>query len=85
MYANKLYFIAPATVTERAQQDVLFKRILNQSLTFHLWNSKTYALIPEPDSLAARLINHPCIHCSEDQAAVLMQCLKYAEEQVDKG
>ncbi|KAK2989272.1 hypothetical protein RJ640_017269 [Escallonia rubra] len=59
------YFIAPATVTDIAQQDVLFKRILNQSLTFHLWNSITYALIPEPDSLAARLINHPCIHCSE--------------------
>ncbi|KAM7500372.1 hypothetical protein LguiA_024786 [Lonicera macranthoides] len=59
------YFTAPATETERAQQDDLFKRILNESFTFHFWNSLTLALVPEPKSLVARLINQPCIRCSD--------------------
>ncbi|GLT59145.1 hypothetical protein SLA2020_319810 [Shorea laevis] len=59
------YFVAPVTEIEKVQQDTLFKKILNESLTFHFWNSFTSALIPEPGSLVARLIDHPCIHCSD--------------------
>ncbi|GMI91679.1 hypothetical protein like AT4G19900 [Hibiscus trionum] len=59
------YFVAPMTETEKSQQDVLFNKILTESVTFHFWNSVTSSLIPEPESLAARIINHPCIHCSE--------------------
>ncbi|KAE9597313.1 hypothetical protein Lal_00007373 [Lupinus albus] len=59
------YFIAPATKTEKAQQDVLLEKILQESLTFHFWNSLTSSLIPEPDSLVARLMNHACIRCLE--------------------
>ncbi|KAE7995958.1 hypothetical protein FH972_000710 [Carpinus fangiana] len=57
------YFTTPATEAEKAQQDALFRTILNASLTFHLWNSLTSALIPDPDSLVTRLIDHPCIRC----------------------
>lgn len=59
------YFVAPAAEIDKAQLDALFKKILNESLTFHFWNSMTSALIPEPESLVARLINHPCIRCSD--------------------
>ncbi|MBA0745501.1 hypothetical protein Gogos_008074 [Gossypium gossypioides] len=59
------YFVSPTTESEKLQQDALFNRILTESVTFHFWNSLTSALIPEPTSLVARLINHPCIHCSE--------------------
>lgn len=59
------YFVAPTTETEKAQQDALFNKILTESVTFHFWNSLTFALIPEPGSLVARLMDHPCIHCSE--------------------
>lgn len=57
------YFLSPATENERAQQDFLFKRILNESFTFHLWNSLTFAVVPDPESIVARLIDHTCIHC----------------------
>lgn len=60
--ANR-YFVTPATESEKAQQDALFKRILGGSLTFHFWNSMTSALIPEPESLVGRLIDKSCIHC----------------------
>ncbi|XVF40056.1 hypothetical protein PTKIN_Ptkin01aG0081900 [Pterospermum kingtungense] len=59
------YFVAPTTETEKSQQDALFNKILTESLTFHFWNSLTSALIPEPESLVTRLIDHPCIHCNE--------------------
>ncbi|CAL1402407.1 unnamed protein product [Linum trigynum] len=59
------YFATPASENERAEQDALFTRITRQSLTMHFWNSMTSTLIPESDSLAARLINHPCIRCSD--------------------
>ncbi|KAL5055307.1 hypothetical protein RYX36_035989 [Vicia faba] len=59
------YFLAPATEAQKAQQDVLLEKILHESLTFHFWNSLTSALIPEPDSLVARLMNYACIRCSE--------------------
>ncbi|XP_050368319.1 uncharacterized protein At4g19900 [Argentina anserina] len=59
------YFTAPATETEKAQQDVLFRKILNESFTFHFWNSLTSSLIPELESLATRLIDHSCIRCSD--------------------
>lgn len=57
------YFTAPATEIEKAQQDGLFRKILNKSLTFHFWNSLTSALIPEQESLVNRLIDHTCIRC----------------------
>lgn len=60
------YFAAPGTESERAEQELLLNRILKESVTVHLWNSVTSALIPEPESLIARLINHFCIHCSDE-------------------
>ncbi|CAL0313600.1 unnamed protein product [Lupinus luteus] len=59
------YFIAPATKTEKAEQEVLLEKIVQESLTFHFWNSLTSSLIPEPDSLVAKLMNHACIRCLE--------------------
>ncbi|XP_061354734.1 uncharacterized protein At4g19900 [Gastrolobium bilobum] len=59
------YFIAPATETEKDQQDALLEKILHESLTFHFWNSLTSALMPEPDSLVSRLMNFACIRCLE--------------------
>ncbi|XAR56182.1 hypothetical protein NMG60_11036555 [Bertholletia excelsa] len=59
------YFAAPATETERTEQDELFHKIKNKSFTFHYWNSVTSALVPESESLVARLINHHCIRCSD--------------------
>ncbi|XP_030470850.2 uncharacterized protein At4g19900 isoform X1 [Syzygium oleosum] len=57
------YFVAPSTEIERGQQDSLFRKILDESLTFHFWNSVTSTLVPEPGSLVTRLIDHRCIHC----------------------
>lgn len=57
------YFTAPASETEKARQDTMFKKILSESLTFHFWSSLTSALIPDPESLVARLVDHACIHC----------------------
>nr|XP_043631124.1 uncharacterized protein At4g19900 [Erigeron canadensis] len=59
------YFTAPATEVERADQDVLYQKILDESLVFHFWNSLTSGLVPEPESLAARLIDQKCIRCSD--------------------
>ncbi|KAM6575133.1 hypothetical protein CsatA_023460 [Cannabis sativa] len=59
------YFTAPTTETEKFEQNSLFKKFLEESMTFHLWNSLTSALIPEPDSLVARLIDQYCIRCSD--------------------
>ncbi|XP_052202586.1 uncharacterized protein At4g19900 isoform X2 [Diospyros lotus] len=59
------YFSAPATEGERAEQDEIFNKISNESFTFHFWDSLTPALLPEPDSLVARLINHFCIRCTD--------------------
>ncbi|EFH44171.1 predicted protein, partial [Arabidopsis lyrata subsp. lyrata] len=47
------YFAYPAIKDEKSQQDESFKKILNESLTFHFWNSVTSSLIPEPESLVA--------------------------------
>ena len=58
-------FIAPSTETQKALQDVLLENILHNSLTFHFWNSVTFSLIPEPDSLVSKLLNYACIRCSE--------------------
>ncbi|KAL8167963.1 hypothetical protein V2J09_009462 [Rumex salicifolius] len=57
------YLKAPATDVEKAHQDALFGKILNESYTFHLWDSVTSAIVPDPDSLVARVINHHCIRC----------------------
>ncbi|KAI4332566.1 hypothetical protein L6164_017462 [Bauhinia variegata] len=59
------YFTAPATETKKSQQDVLFEKIMHDSLTFHFWSRLTSSLIPEPESLVSRLINHSCIRCLE--------------------
>ncbi|XP_054778814.1 uncharacterized protein At4g19900 isoform X2 [Prosopis cineraria] len=59
------FFMAPTSGTEKAQQDSLFRKIFHESLTFHFWNSLTSALVPEPESLVARLINYYCIRCME--------------------
>lgn len=59
------YFTAPLKEAERAQQDMMLKQILNESLTFHFWNSLTYSFVPERDSLVARIINNRCIRCSD--------------------
>eukprot|EP00257_Ricinus_communis_P018995 XP_015577847.1 uncharacterized protein At4g19900 [Ricinus communis] len=59
------YFTTPATASEKARQDAMFIKILSESLAFHFWSSLTSALIPEPGSLVARLLDHPCIHCSD--------------------
>ncbi|KAJ9541318.1 hypothetical protein OSB04_027824 [Centaurea solstitialis] len=59
------YFSPPATDVERAGQDVLYQKILNESLAFHFWNSLTSSLVPEPESLVARLIDQHCIRCSD--------------------
>ncbi|CAN6987016.1 hypothetical protein Bca4012_007398 [Brassica carinata] len=59
------YFAYPATEEEKSKQDELFKKIINESLTFHFWNSVTSSLIPEPESLVARLLDHSCLRCSD--------------------
>ncbi|CAN8325328.1 unnamed protein product [Cochlearia groenlandica] len=59
------YFALPATEDEKLRQDELFKKILNESLTLHFWNGATYSLIPEPESLVARVLDHSCIRCSD--------------------
>ncbi|KAG2318431.1 hypothetical protein Bca52824_011644 [Brassica carinata] len=59
------YFAYPATEEEKSKQDEVFKKIINESLTFHFWNSVTSSLIPEPESLVARLLDHSCIRCSD--------------------
>nr|GEU72807.1 alpha 1,4-glycosyltransferase domain-containing protein [Tanacetum cinerariifolium] len=51
------YFTRPATDTERADQGVLYQKILDESLAFHFWNSLTSSIVPEPESLVARLID----------------------------
>ncbi|KAI3747344.1 hypothetical protein L6452_09798 [Arctium lappa] len=59
------YFTPPTMDVERADQDVLYQKILNESFAFHFWNSLTSALVPEPESLVARLIDQHCIHCTD--------------------
>ncbi|OIT31209.1 PREDICTED: uncharacterized protein At4g19900 [Nicotiana attenuata] len=60
------YFSAPATENEKAEQDMLFKTILKEAVTFHFWNGLTSAMVPEPESLAYQIINYNCLHCSEE-------------------
>ncbi|TVU38386.1 hypothetical protein EJB05_11753 [Eragrostis curvula] len=57
------YFSEPDSMVERARQDAIFSRIVNDSTTFHLWNSVTAALVPEPNSLVERILNLHCLHC----------------------
>uniref|UniRef100_A0A0E0ED83 Alpha 1,4-glycosyltransferase domain-containing protein n=1 Tax=Oryza meridionalis TaxID=40149 RepID=A0A0E0ED83_9ORYZ len=51
------YFSEADSTDERAQHDALFSRIVNDSTTFHLWNSITSSLVPEPNSLVERILN----------------------------
>ncbi|KAL5197907.1 hypothetical protein ABZP36_001419 [Zizania latifolia] len=57
------YFSEADNTVERAQHDALFSRIINDSTTFHLWNSITSSLVPESKSLVERILNHYCLHC----------------------
>ncbi|BAT02192.1 uncharacterized protein At4g19900 isoform X2 [Oryza sativa Japonica Group] len=57
------YFSEADSTDERAQHDALFSRIVNDSTTFHLWNSITSSLVPEPNSLVERILNRYCLHC----------------------
>ncbi|KAF8115059.1 hypothetical protein N665_0030s0101 [Sinapis alba] len=59
------YFAYPATEEEKSKQDEVFKKIINESISFHFWNSVTSSLIPEPESLVARLLDHSCLRCSD--------------------
>ncbi|XP_069153112.1 uncharacterized protein At4g19900-like isoform X1 [Solanum lycopersicum] len=59
------YFLAPAMETEKAEQDMLFKTIVKEAVTFHFWNGLTSAMVPEAGSLAHRLINYNCLRCSD--------------------
>ncbi|KAI3798487.1 hypothetical protein L1987_33764 [Smallanthus sonchifolius] len=59
------YFTPPATDAEKADQYVLYQKVLDEALVFHFWNSLTSGLVPEPESLAARLIDQHCIRCSD--------------------
>ncbi|KAG8080068.1 hypothetical protein GUJ93_ZPchr0007g6074 [Zizania palustris] len=57
------YFSEADNTVERAQHDALFSRIVNDSTTFHLWNSITSSLVPESKSLVERILNRYCLHC----------------------
>ncbi|XP_076927343.1 uncharacterized protein At4g19900-like [Bidens hawaiensis] len=59
------YFTQLATDAEKADQDALYQKIVDEALVFHFWNSLTSGLVPEPESLAARLIDQHCIRCSD--------------------
>ncbi|GFQ00882.1 uncharacterized protein at4g19900 [Phtheirospermum japonicum] len=59
------YFAAPETELEKLEQDRLFNKISNQSVTVHFWDSLTSALIPETESLVFRFLNRYCIRCSD--------------------
>ncbi|XP_047957373.1 uncharacterized protein At4g19900-like isoform X2 [Salvia hispanica] len=59
------YFTAPQTEIEKHDQDNLYNKVMQQSVTIHLWNSATSALIPEPESLVFKLLNLYCIHCTD--------------------
>ncbi|KAL1538460.1 lactosylceramide 4-alpha-galactosyltransferase [Salvia divinorum] len=64
-YIISRYFTAPRTEIEKHEQDDLFNKVMHRSVTVHLWNSATSALIPEPGSLVFRLLNQFCIHCTD--------------------
>ncbi|KAL6856047.1 hypothetical protein ACP4OV_018849 [Aristida adscensionis] len=57
------YFTKPDSMAESTRHDELFSRIVNDSTTFHLWNSVTSALVPESNSLVEKILNHYCLHC----------------------
>ncbi|KAJ3674851.1 hypothetical protein LUZ60_005467 [Juncus effusus] len=57
------YFAEPGDETDKLEQDLLFKKIMEVSSTFHLWNGITYSLVPEPKSLVDRILNYFCLRC----------------------
>ncbi|PKA55305.1 Uncharacterized protein AXF42_Ash003942 [Apostasia shenzhenica] len=57
------YFSVASGKSEKELQESLLTRVLHESYTFHFWNGLTQALVPEPNSLAERLINHFCLRC----------------------
>ncbi|XP_074302514.1 uncharacterized protein At4g19900-like [Silene latifolia] len=59
------YFLSPLNESEKVEQYGLYSKILNESYTFHLWNSITSALVPEAESLVARILNRYCTRCSD--------------------
>ncbi|XP_020256653.1 uncharacterized protein At4g19900, partial [Asparagus officinalis] len=63
---NILRYFAEATgEIERSQGENMFAKILNESTAFHFWNGLTTALVPEPNSLVDRLLNHNCLYCHD--------------------
>ncbi|KAK3125400.1 hypothetical protein QOZ80_7BG0604390 [Eleusine coracana subsp. coracana] len=57
------YFSEPDNMVERAHQDAVFSRIMDNATTFHLWNGITSVLVPETNSLVGRILNSRCLHC----------------------
>lgn len=57
------YFAEPSDEADMVEQDILFKRIMEESIAFHLWNGITSSLVPEPKSLVERILNHFCLRC----------------------
>ncbi|KAF3337303.1 Glycosyltransferase sugar-binding region containing DXD motif [Carex littledalei] len=57
------YFAEPSDEADMVEQDILFKRIMEESIAFHLWNGITSSLVPEPKSFVERILNHFCLRC----------------------
>ncbi|CAN6205783.1 unnamed protein product [Urochloa humidicola] len=57
------YFSEPDNMVEKADHDVMFARIVNDSVTFHFWNGITSTLVPETNSLVEKILNRYCLHC----------------------
>lgn len=61
----KSYFTAPENQYDTEMQEVLFKRILNESFTLHFWNNVTSKIVPETGSLVEKVLNYHCLHCTD--------------------
>ncbi|XP_028554606.1 uncharacterized protein At4g19900 [Dendrobium catenatum] len=57
------YFAVASEEPERVYHEQLFRRILDESYTFHFWNGITSALVPELGSLTDKLLNEYCLRC----------------------
>ena len=62
---NLRYFDAPVDEVEASEQSILLEKILNESITFHFWNSSTFSLVPQVGSLSEKLINRYCLRCND--------------------
>ncbi|KAL2620655.1 hypothetical protein R1flu_000860 [Riccia fluitans] len=59
------YFVAPENETGQVEEDLLYKKIVEESYTVHLWNSLTSNRVPEPGSLVHRLMERKCLRCTD--------------------